>query len=124
MDLIEKTITITTEDLRNAFTCMARDKCSDRTHVFGRHADACTLQKAFDRAELTSIFQALGPTESLQLIAIMYKGSKICVMHDKVFEISRGVKQGDVFSTLICSAVFEIVARRWKTPLKEDGLKL
>ena len=43
---------------------------------------------------------------------------------DSTFDIKRGVRQGDVLSTLLFNAATEMVMRRWKEQLVDHGIKL
>ena len=86
------------------------------------------LRKAFDRIEWTSLFEALEEQhvapEYRHLIATLYHNQKGHLADGGTFPIQRGVRQGDVLSTLLFNAASEMVMRRWKLKLRSHGLKL
>ena len=76
------------------------------------------LQKAFDRVEHNTIFEALRYFEvddsMIALIQLMYSEQYGYMRKDLVFEISRGVRQGDVLSTLLFNATLDYAFFKWK----------
>ena len=73
-------------------------------------------QKAFDRIEHDSLFQALQaqrvPDTYLQVLRRLYTGqSGIVHGNNCVFDITRGVKQGDVLSPKLCCSILD-----WNMP--------
>ena len=74
------------------------------------------LQKAFDRIEHDSLFQALQaqgvPDTYLQVLRRLYTGqSGIVHGNNCVIDITRGVKQGDVLSPKLCCSILD-----WNMP--------
>ena len=85
------------------------------------------LQKAFDRIEHDSLFQALQaqgvPDTYLQVLRRLYTGQSGIVRGSNcVFDITRGVKQGDVLSPMLFNSGLEHAMRNWKQSLKSHGL--
>jgi hypothetical protein len=85
------------------------------------------LQKAFDRIEHDSLFQALQaqgvPDTYLQVLRRLYAGQSGIVRGSNcVFDITRGVKQGDVLSPMLFNSGLEPAMRNWKQSLKSHGL--
>ena len=85
------------------------------------------LQKAFDRIEHDFLFQALQtqgvPDTYLQVLRRLYTGqSGIVHGSNCVFDITRGVKQGDVLSPMLFNSGLEHAMRNWKQSLKSHGL--
>ena len=58
------------------------------------------------------------------LLAMLYNGQTGCTALNETFSIQRGVRQGDVLSTLLFNAASESVLRRWKSKLTSHGIKL
>ena len=54
----------------------------------------------------------------------MYENQFGNIGNDKTFRIKRGVRQGDVLSSLLFNAATEMVIRRWKQKLTDHGIKL
>ena len=84
-------------------------------------------QKAFDRIEHDSLFQAVQaqgvPDTYLQVLRRLYTGqSGIVHGSNCVFDITRGVKQGDVLSPMLFNSGLEHAMRNWKQSLKSHGL--
>ena len=71
------------------------------------------LKKAFDRVEHSSLFGALRQQDiddpSIALLLDIYYGQHGSVQGSRSFDISRGVRQGDVISSLLFNAVIEHV---------------
>jgi hypothetical protein len=85
------------------------------------------LQKAFDRIENDSLFpalQALGvPDTYLQVLRRLYANQSGNDGGNRfVFNIPRGVKQGDVLSPMLFNFGLEHAMRNWKQFLKSHGL--
>ena len=95
--------------------CVLRFAC-----VLPLRFGVCVLMGGINNADL----RFAGGAFAFRGCAKLHKDQKGRVMHNKVFKTSPGVKQGDVLSTIIFNSVLEMVARRWKTQLKEHGLKL
>ena len=83
------------------------------------------LKKAFDRVEHGALFQALrdqGAEEPyISLLLEMYRDQTATANGSRSFSIHRGVRQGDVLSSLLFNAALELVFRRWKARLTEHG---
>ena len=86
------------------------------------------LTKAFDKIAYAALFQALedqGVEEKyLVLLRALYSGQHGQVGAEAVFDICRGVRQGDVLSPCLFNAALEAVIRRWKSQLGDRGLQL
>ena len=71
------------------------------------------LKKAFDRVEHASLFTALRQQNiddpSIALLLDIYFGQHGRVQGSRSFDISRGVRQGDVISSLLFNAVIEYI---------------
>ena len=76
------------------------------------------LKKAFDRIEWVHLFDALTqqgvPVEYSSLITALYENQTGVLSDTEIFEIGRGVRQGDVLSPLLFNAALEHCIRRWK----------
>ena len=59
---------------------------------------------------------------TIALIMELYKDQRGCANGSRTFDIRRGVKQGDVLSSLLFNACIEMVFRRWKDRLRSHGL--
>ena len=74
------------------------------------------LNKTFDRVEHSSLFAALRQQHiddpSNALLIDMYYGQHGSVQGSRSFDISRGVRRGDVISSLLLNAVIEHSFRR------------
>ena len=83
------------------------------------------LKKAFDKISFPSIFSALRAQgisdEMVSLLLDLYAHQHGRVSGSKLFAIHRGVKQGDVISSIIFNATIEFVFQRWKTRLRSHG---
>ena len=86
------------------------------------------LQKAFDRVEWAPLTEALTlqgvPSEYCSLIAVLYRNQVGSLRGADSFEITRGVRQGDVLSPLLFNAALEQCMRRWKQGLSDHGIKV
>ena len=84
------------------------------------------LKKAFDRIEWSALFHALQvqnvPQEYCTLLAALYDGQVGSLGQNGQFDITRGVKQGDVLSPMLFNAGLEIAIRRWKQMLTTEGV--
>ena len=80
------------------------------------------LRKAFDRIQHEPLFEALReqgvPNPYIQLLAALYENQQGCVNGSRMFLIQRGVKQGDVLSTLLFNAGLEAAFCYWRTQLQ------
>ena len=83
------------------------------------------LKMAFDRIEHRSLFEALRDQglqdPYLALLLDMYGGQTGSANGSRSFSIDRGVRQGDVLSSLLFNAALELVFGRWKMKLGEHG---
>ena len=83
------------------------------------------LKKAFDRIEYFSLFEALReqgiPEPEIALLLNLYSDQTGYVELDQGFPILRGVKQGDIISSLLFNAAIEYLFKQWKTKLKSHG---
>ena len=86
------------------------------------------LRKAFDRINFHPLFNALReqkvPLAYIQLLSALYEKQQGCVNGSYLFAIERGVKQGDVLSTMFFNAGLESAFREWQSKLTEHGLLL
>ena len=57
----------------------------------------------------------------MALLLDLYEDQSASANGSRTFPIRRGVRQGDVLSSLLFNAVLETVFRRWKTKLSEHG---
>ena len=73
------------------------------------------LRKAFDRIQFGPLFEALRdqgvPDAYVQLLGLLYKDQKGTVNGSAFFDIQRGVKQGDVISSMLFNAGLEAAFR-------------
>ena len=83
------------------------------------------LKKAFDRVHHNALFDALRGQDvddpTIALLLEIYSGQRGCVHGSREFDIARGVRQGDVISSLLFNAVIELVFKRWKLRLSHHG---
>jgi len=74
------------------------------------------------------LFEALSQqgvsTEYCSLLALLYDEQVGTLGDHQTFPILRGVRQGDVLSTLLFNAASEMVMRRWKARLIDHGILL
>ena len=80
------------------------------------------LSKAFDRVDINAVLTSLreqGVEEGyVQLVALLYSNQTGQVhSSDQIFEILRGVRQGDVLSTILFNAVIESCFKKFKCRL-------
>eukprot|EP00438_Fugacium_kawagutii_P018256 Skav220448 [mRNA] locus=scaffold254:156771:157196:+ [translate_table: standard] len=85
------------------------------------------FQKAFDRIEPESLFQALQaqgvPDTYLRVLRRLYADQSGTIRGSNlVFDITRGVKQGDVLSPMLFNSGLEHAMRKWKQSLQSHGL--
>lgn len=85
------------------------------------------LRKAFDRIEYETLFAGLRAQgiedDYISLLATMYCNQTGRVRDGmNVFEILRGVKQGDIISPLLFNAGLEVVIQRWKNRIGQHGI--
>jgi retron-type reverse transcriptase len=83
------------------------------------------LKKAFDKVDHRALFNALrsqGVSEPyIALLLELYSDQTGSANNSRGFQISRGVKQGDVLSSLLFNAALESVFARWKERLTTQG---
>ena len=83
------------------------------------------LRKAFDRIQFGPLFAALReqgvPEGYIHLLGLLYKDQKGTVNGSAFFDILRGVKQGDVISSMLFNAGLETAFRSWKRRLGCHG---
>ena len=86
------------------------------------------LRKAFDRIKFRPLFVALReqgvPEAYVQLLAALYEKQKGSVNGSDFFDILRGVKQGDVLSSMLFNAGLEAAFREWRSRLTSEGFLL
>ena len=86
------------------------------------------LRKAFDRVEQDGLFQALheqGVEDGyVHLLKMIYAHQRGILGEEQSFNITRGVRQGDVLSPALFNATLEQAMRRWKQELSHHGLAL
>ena len=83
------------------------------------------LKRAFDSIRFSFIFEALRTyhvgEECIQLLQLLYSDQKGSVKGSAYFDIERGVKQGDVLSTLIFNSALQFIFDRWTSRLNHHG---
>ena len=83
------------------------------------------LRKAFDKIRFGPLFQALReqavPESYIQLLSALYEKQQGCVNGSFLFAIQRGVKQGDVLSSMLFNAGLESAFRVWRSKLCNHG---
>ena len=71
------------------------------------------------------MFQALReqdvPESNIQLLSALYEKQQGCVNGSFLFAIQRGVKQGDVLSSMLFNAGLESAFRVWRSKLRNHG---
>ena len=86
------------------------------------------LKKAFDKIEWPQLFHALDVQhvgiEYQHLLAALYSNQIGTFGKDVIFQILRGVRQGDVLSPLLFNAALDLVMSRWKSRLRNHGIKI
>ena len=86
------------------------------------------LRKAFDRVLHRPLFETLRyqnvPEGYIHLLAALYKQQKGSVDGKQLFDIDRGVKQGDTLSAMLFNAAIEEAFCRWKLKLSSEGFLL
>ncbi|CAE8585202.1 unnamed protein product [Polarella glacialis] len=87
------------------------------------------LRKAFDRIRYDALFDALRgqgvDDHHLALVAALYSHQTGSILgSNDVFDIERGVKQGDIASPLFFNAGLELALGRWKARLSDHGVAL
>ena len=85
------------------------------------------LRKAFDRIEHYALFEALRhqrlSEQYINLLQILYSG-QYGQVGDYLFDICRGVRQGDILSPILFNAGLEQALREWKSTLTSEGFIL
>ena len=83
------------------------------------------LRKAFDKIKFRPLFAALRqqevPEAYVQLLSALYENQRGCVNGSYLFPIQRGVKQGDVLSSMLFNAGLESAFRIWQSKLRNHG---
>ena len=91
-------------------------------------AASLDLKRAFDSIRYSFIFEALRTydvgEEYIQLLQMLYRNQKGYVKESAYFDIERGVKQGDVLSTLIFNSALQLIFDRWTSRLDRHGWEL
>ena len=91
-------------------------------------AASLDMRKAFDRVEHKAVVEALHhfgiDAGTIALIQLIYVDQTGTMDGYQYFDISRGVRQGDVLSTLLFNAVLDVAFARWKNQLDTHGWKL
>ena len=86
------------------------------------------LRKAFDKIKFAPLFAALRqqevPEPYIHLLSALYEDQKGCVNGSYLFAIERGVKQGDVLSSMLFNAGLESAFRVWHSKLCNHGFLL
>ena len=81
------------------------------------------LRKAFDTIKFLPLFAALRrqgvPEAYVQLLGALYEKQKGSVNGSFYFDILRGVKQGDVLSSMLFNAGLEASFREWRLRQKD-----
>ena len=84
------------------------------------------LRKAFDTVDHNTLFQLLGyhgiDPSYISLLKLLYKTQRGTVHGSRCFDIRRGVKQGDVLSTILFNCVLDVAFENWKVSLSREGL--
>ena len=86
------------------------------------------LTKAIDRVAHIQLFQALReqhvPRSYIVLLRAIYFSQSGAVHGSKVFDIQRGVKQGDILSPMLFNAALECALRKWKGKCEHHGIAM
>ena len=84
------------------------------------------LRKAFDRIEHRALFDALqhcGLDDGyVALLQQLYSSQLGSANDSEDFPITRGVKQGDVLSSLLFNCVLDFAMNRWKLRIRHCGI--
>ena len=84
------------------------------------------LRKAFDRVEHRALFEALNrcdlPDCYIALIEQLYSHQRGSANGSDSFQINRGVKQGDVLSSILFNCVLDHAIAKWKLRIGNCGL--
>ena len=84
------------------------------------------LRKAFDRVEHRALFEALNrcdlPDCYIALIEQLYSHQRGSANGIDAFQINRGVKQGDVLSSILFNCVLDHAIAKWKLRIGNCGL--
>ena len=79
------------------------------------------LRKAFDRVKFGPLFVALRdqevPEAYIQLLSALYEKQQGCVDGSRKFPIERGVKQGDVLSSMLFQRSFRVSISRMENKI-------
>ena len=76
------------------------------------------LKKAFDGVQHNAIFDALRGQDvgdpTIALLLEIDSGQRGCVHGSLEFDIARGIRQGDVISSLLFNTILELMFKRFK----------
>ena len=64
------------------------------------------------------------PTHNGNLLKALYSSQVTSVQGSKYFEISRGVKQGDIISPMLFNCALDVARTKWKQKLSTHGWKI
>eukprot|EP00973_Karenia_brevis_P006575 894252-Karenia_brevis.AAC.1 len=108
-----------------AFTILDGLVDTTREHCLDLWLASLDLSKAFDRVQFSAIFDALNSQgvqdEYIHLLRALYARQNGIVHSSRSFLINRGVKQGDVLSSLLFNAAVEMAFISWKQKLLHHG---
>ena len=84
------------------------------------------LKKAFDRVDHTALFYVLRHQMDPEYVCLLEKlyETQYGNVGSFRFRIGRGVRQGDVLSSILFNAVLEHAIRKWKSKLTSHGFCL